>query len=41
MSHDKNEERVKGMNEEIKSLHENFTYGLVKLLKGKMALKNK
>ena len=34
-------EWVKAMQEEIKSLHENHTYDLVELPKGRKALKNK
>ena len=38
---DHKEEWLKSMQEEIKSLHENHTYDLVKLPTGKRALKNK
>ena len=37
----KQEEWLKAMQEEMKSLHDNHTYDLVKLPKGKRALKNK
>ena len=41
MTHDHKEEWVKAMEEKMESLQENFTYDLVKLPKGKKALKNK
>ena len=41
MSHQYKSEWVKVMQEEIKSLNENYTYDLVNLSKGKRALKNK
>ena len=41
MSHQHNSEWVKTIQEEMKSLNENHTYDLVKLPKGKRALKNK
>ena len=41
MTHDKKKEWVKAMQEEIKSLHENKTYELVQLPKGKRPLRNK
>jgi len=41
MSHEKKSEWLKAMQEEMKSLHENHTFELVKLPKGKRALKNK
>ena len=41
MSHQHKNEWFKAMQEEIKSLHENHTYELAKLPKGKRALKNK
>ena len=41
MAHDKKKEWVKAMQEEIKSLHENKTYELVQLPKGKRLLRNK
>ena len=39
--YDKRKDWVKAMQEEIKSLHENKTYELVQLPKGKRPLKNK
>lgn len=41
MSHQYKNERVKVMQEEMKSLNENHTYDLIKLYEGKRALKNK
>ena len=41
MTHDKKKEWVKAMQEEINSLHENKTYELVQLPKGKRLLRNK
>lgn len=41
MSHEHNKEWYNAMQEEMKSLHENHTYDLVKLPNGKKALKNK
>jgi transposase InsO family protein len=41
MEHDHKKEWLKAMQEEIKSLHENHTYDLVALPKGRRALKNK
>lgn len=41
MSHEHKGEWIKAMPEEIKSLHENHTFELVKLPKGKRAFKNK
>ena len=41
MTHDKKKEWMKAMQEEIKSLHENKTYDLVQLPKGKRPLRNK
>jgi hypothetical protein len=41
MLHDQKNEWQKAMQEDMKSLHENHTYELVELLKGKRALKNK
>ena len=41
MSHQHKNEWVKAMQEEMKSLNKNYTYGLVKSPKGKKALKNK
>jgi len=41
MLHDQKNEWQKAMQEEMKSLHENHTYDLVELPKGKRALKNK
>ena len=41
MSHKKKLEWLGAMQDEMKSLHENHTYDLVKLPKGKRALKNK
>jgi hypothetical protein len=41
MPHEKKSEWLKAMQEEMKSLHENHTFKLLKLLKGKRALKNK
>jgi hypothetical protein len=41
MSHEKKSEWLQAMQEEMKSLHENHTFELVKLPKGKRALKNK
>ena len=41
MSHEKKKEWMKAMQEEIKSLHENKTFDLVKLPKGKRPQKNK
>ena len=41
MENQNKDEWVKAMKEEIKSLHENNTYELVKLPKGKKLLKNK
>jgi ATP-binding cassette subfamily B (MDR/TAP) protein 1 len=41
MSHEKKSEWLKAIQEEMKSLHENHTFELVKLPKGKRALKNK
>ncbi|KAJ7009759.1 Retrovirus-related Pol polyprotein from transposon TNT 1-94 [Populus alba x Populus x berolinensis] len=41
MSYEKKSEWLKAMQEEMKSLHENHTFELVKLPKGKRALKNK
>ena len=39
-THEKRQVWLKAMHEEMKFLHENHTYDLVKLLKGKKALKN-
>jgi len=41
LEHEHKREWLKAMKEELKSLHENHTYDLVKLPKGKRALKNK
>jgi hypothetical protein len=41
MSHEKKSEWLKAMEEKMKSLHENHTFELVKLPKGKRALTNK
>jgi hypothetical protein len=41
MLHDQKNEWQKAMQEEMKSLHENHTYDLVELPKGKRSLKNK
>jgi hypothetical protein len=41
MLHDQKNEWQKAMQEEMKSLHENYTYDLVELPKGKRVLKNK
>jgi hypothetical protein len=41
MSHEKKNEWLKAMQKEMKSLHENHTFELVKLPKGKRALKYK
>lgn len=41
MSHENKEEWLRAMRDEIKSLHENHTYDLVKLPKGKRTFKNK
>jgi hypothetical protein len=41
LEHEKKEEWLQAMEEEIVSLQENHTYGLVKLPKGKKVLKNK
>jgi len=41
MSHEKKNEWLKAMQKEMKSLHENHTFELVKLSKGKRALKYK
>ena len=41
MSHQYGNEWVKTMQEEMRFLNENYIYDLVKLLKGKRALKNK
>ena len=41
MTHDKKKDWIKAMQEEIKSLHENKTYDLVQLPKGKRPLRNK
>ena len=40
-SHEKKMKWLKAMQEELKSLHENHIYDLVKLPRGKKALKNK
>ena len=39
--HDEKKEWLRAMHEEMKSLHKNNTYELMKLPKGKRALKNK
>ena len=41
MLHDKKNQLLEAMQDEMKSLHENHTYDLVELPKGKRALKNK
>jgi hypothetical protein len=41
MQHDQKKQWLEAMQDEMKSLHENHTYDLVKLPKGKRALKNK
>jgi hypothetical protein len=41
MLHDQKNESQEAMQKEMKSLHENHTYDLVELPKGKIALKNK
>jgi len=41
LEHEYKREWLKAMKEELKSLHENHTYDLIKLPKGKRALKNK
>ncbi|CAL9017851.1 unnamed protein product [Prunus brigantina] len=41
LTHDQHDEWLKAMHEEMQSLHENHTYDLVNLPKGRRALKNK
>ena len=41
MTHDHKEKWLEAMNDEMRSLQDNHTYDLVKLPKGKRALKNK
>ena len=41
MLHDQKNQWLEAMQDEMKSLHENHTYDLVELPKGKRALKNK
>ncbi|CAL2270428.1 unnamed protein product [Prunus armeniaca] len=41
LTHDQQDEWLKAMHEEMQSLHENHTYDLVNLPKGRRALKNK
>lgn len=41
MEHDKKHEWLRVMQDKMKSLHENHTYDLAKLPKGKKILKNK
>ncbi|BBG99422.1 hypothetical protein Prudu_009111 [Prunus dulcis] len=41
LTHDQQDESLKAMHEKMQSLHENHTYNLVNLPKGRIALKNK